>query len=323
MKKRRQFQHSPYWVEGRFINEKEDPSRQGFKAVYSFLIKEKKGKWPRWIENANEIKRQDQRGVTFINHASFLVKLEEIHLLTDPLFSMRAGPFALFGPKRKRFPGIGFDLLPRIDVVLISHNHYDHLDLPSLKKLEALFSPLFIVPLGDKGWLMKRGLKRVVELDWWESIRLSSQTTIHFVPAQHWSGRWIFDRNKSFWGGFVVEEGDFRLFHAGDTGYGSHFKEIGRRFPIDVALLPLGAYKPQWFLKFVHMNPEEALQAHLDLKAKQSFGMHHDCLNLSSLDYLEVEKDFQEALERSPIGESTFSLLDNGEFYSSGRIMGK
>jgi|JI10StandDraft_1071094.scaffolds.fasta_scaffold05214_13 L-ascorbate metabolism protein UlaG (beta-lactamase superfamily) len=309
---------SPYQVQGKFNNRQIDPSRRGLKELCAFLFKEKKGKWPKWIENKEMSQPQKEGGegrITFINHATFLIEFPELTLLTDPLFSNRAGPFSLLGPKRKREPGVALENLPPVDIVLVSHNHYDHLDLPSLKALEASFSPLFIVPLGDQKWLQKKGLKRVVELDWWETFPLNEERAIHFVPAQHWSGRKIFDRNQSFWGGFVIEDKGFHLFHAGDTGYGDHFKEIGSRFPIDIALLPLGAYKPQWFLKFVHMNPEEAVQAHFDLKAKRSFGMHHDCLSLSSLDYLEVERDFDKALESFRLSDRSFTLLENGESY--------
>jgi len=232
------------------------------------------------------------------------------------MFSTTAGPVSWLGVKRKRHPGLSLDQLPPIDIVLISHNHYDHLDLPSLKFISKQFAPKIIVPLGDKNWLEKEGLTNIIELDWWESIPLSACITVHFVPAQHSSGRGLFDRDKSFWGGFVVEHPGITFFHAGDTGYADHFKAIGERFKIDIAMLPIGAYKPSWFLQHVHMNPSQAVQAHKDIKAIKSFGMHFETFPLSALGYGEARNTLNNILKATTSATAdAFMLLQIGESY--------
>lgn len=252
-------------------------------------------------------------GITFINHASFLAEWADQRILFDPVFSKRAGPNNYLGPKRRRAPGISLDDLPPIDIVLISHNHYDHLDLDSLKRISKKFNPLIVVPLGDKAWLEKRGIRNIEEMDWWNNLETPAGVKITFVPAQHFSGRSPFDEDKSFWGGFVVQHQNTTLYHAGDTGYGPHFKEIGDRFAIDVALLPIGDYEPSWFLRHVHMGPLEAIQAHKDLGPKRSIPMHSDTFPLSSLNYGEAEKTLEEALKQDPNAAKTFKILNVGE----------
>ncbi|HSG20806.1 MAG TPA: MBL fold metallo-hydrolase, partial [Burkholderiaceae bacterium] len=224
--------------------------------------------------------------LTWIGHATLLLQLGGVNILVDPMFSERASPLSFAGPKRKVPPAMALGDLPPIHIVLISHNHYDHLDLASVRALanQPSGAPRFFVPLGIKAWFAdnvfngadasKDALERVVEQDWWEHTELLG-LQVHQVPAQHFSARTPFDRNEVLWGGFVVEHPAFRFFWAGDTGYGPHFREIGRRFgPIDLAALPIGAYEPRWFMGPVHINPAEAVQAHEDLGARQSVGVH-------------------------------------------------
>jgi L-ascorbate metabolism protein UlaG (beta-lactamase superfamily) len=214
--------------------------------------------------------------VTFLNHASAYIQHQGIRVITDPQWSERASPVSFAGPKRVRPPGIAIDQLGGLDVVLISHNHYDHFDLPTLKRLKELYDPHFYVPLGDAYLLESIGISKFTEVDWWDNHKLNSDLTLHFVPVRHWSARSLFDRNKSLWGGFVLDSKDKKIFFAGDTGYCDIFKDIATKFgAFDLSLIPIGAYEPRWFMKNSHLNPEEAVAVHTDLKSKHSLGIHY------------------------------------------------
>ncbi|MBX3618371.1 MAG: MBL fold metallo-hydrolase [Rhizobacter sp.] len=230
-----------------------------------------------------------QPAVTWIGHATVLAQLGGLSLLTDPIFSMRASPSAFVGPKRHQPPGVGLPELPRVDLVLVSHNHYDHLDAASVDALnrQPEGPPLFVVPLGLKPWLAARGIRHAVELDWWESHRLQAhgrEVEVMLVPAQHWSARGVNDRMATLWGGFGVFAHHCHLFYAGDTAYSRDFRDMRERFAdrqspadgggFDIALLPIGAYEPRWFMASQHVNVEEAIKIHLDLGAKRSLGVH-------------------------------------------------
>lgn len=218
-----------------------------------------------------------------INHATFLIQYDGLNVLTDPVYSKRVSPFSFVGPARWRNPAIAFDDLPDIDVVIISHNHYDHLDLDTLKRLKQAHDPLFIVPLGNSPLLEDVGISKIQELDWWQATRLAGGQVIHAVPAQHWSSRSATDRRRALWSGFVLETDAGNVVFAGDTGYARHFKLIAERFPKPrLALLPIGAYAPRWFMADQHMDPAQALQAHQDLGAQYSLGMHFGTFELTS-----------------------------------------
>ncbi|MGZ5592780.1 MAG: MBL fold metallo-hydrolase [Usitatibacter sp.] len=213
---------------------------------------------------------------TWIGHAAFLVQLAGKNILFDPQFSERASPVQFAGPKRIVPLPITIEELPRIDVVLVSHNHYDHLDVDSVKKLAAQKpeGPLFIVPLGLKAWFAELGIERVEEHDWWQA-RDEGPLRITLVPVQHWSKRTLWDANKTLWGGWVVEGGGLRIIHTGDLGYSRDARDIGERLgPFDLALIPIGAYAPRWFMKTMHVDPAEALQVRSDLRARRAIGMH-------------------------------------------------
>ncbi len=307
-------QISPNFREGKFHNQNKNENVMNFWDILKFLAS-KREKWPEWIDNTHipELKNEkDEENIvlTFINHASFLIEIENFKIITDPIFSERASPFSWLGPKRKRAPGLSLEQLPKIDLVLISHNHYDHLDLPSLRKIEEKFSPKIIVPIGDADWLRKKGFKNVTELDWHESESIEN-LEIHFVPAQHSTNRKMFDVDQSFWGGYVIKHPKAQIFHAGDTGYAGHFKEIGNKFDIDIALLPIGDYKPKDFL-YLHMGPKEAVQAHLDLRSKISFPMHYETFQLSALANLEAENELKEHLKQNP---QNFKILQVGQSF--------
>lgn len=228
--------------------------------------------------------------LTWIGHATMLAQFGGLTWITDPVFSDRASPLGFVGPQRAQPPGVALRDLPRVDVVLVSHNHYDHLDEASVRALEAQAggAPLFVAPLGVGAWLRERGLRRVVELDWWQSHRIDAIELV-LTPAQHWSGRGLHDRMATLWGGFAVFAPDFHFFYSGDTGYSRDFRDIAARFAprqaegggFDVALLPVGAYEPRWFMAAQHVDPDEALQIHLDLGAKRSIGVHWGTFNLT------------------------------------------
>lgn len=217
--------------------------------------------------------------VTWIGHATFLVRMDGITFLTDPMFSERASPVSFAGPSRLVAPGVPLDALPRLDFVLVSHDHYDHLDLPSITALAQRGVPVF-VPLG-MGALIEAAGGQATEFDWWES-RKAGRVQVHCVPAQHFSGRSLTDGNSRLWAGWVVEGPTRRFYHAGDTGYFDGFRQIGERLgPIDLAALPIGAYDPAAIMEFVHMNPEQAVQAAVDLHASTAVGMHWGTFDLT------------------------------------------
>ena len=215
--------------------------------------------------------------VTWIGHSTFLLQVDGLNILTDPIFSERASPVSFAGPKRTTPAAMSIEQLPPIDVVLISHNHYDHLDKPSVKALQEKQPenpPQYFVPLGQKAWFDKLGISQVTELDWWASESVG-KTTVHAVPVQHWSSRSPFDRNKVLWAGFVIDSPSLSTLFVGDSGYSDDFKTIAQRLgKVDLALVPIGAYDPRWFMKNAHMNPEEALQVVQDVGAKRAISMH-------------------------------------------------
>ena len=233
----------------------------------------------------------------WVGHATYLINNGDINILTDPIFSKRASPIGFAGPKRMIPPAMQLNDLPKIDAVVVSHNHYDHFDIWSLKKLYKLNpETIFMIPVGDKKKLIKAGIKNVVEMNWWESLKVSN-TTFHFTPVQHWSKRGLFDRNKSLWGGWFMQTDALALYHAGDTGYSNDFKTTYERLGApDYSFIPIGAYDPRWFMKDSHVNPEEAVQIALDLKSPYSFGMHWGTFTLTDEPVLEPPLRLERAL---------------------------
>ena len=260
--------------------------------------------------------------VTWIGHATVLAQLGGLNVLTDPVFSERASPLPFAGPKRHLPPGVALADLPHVDLVLASHNHYDHLDAASVDALQRQPGgpPLFIVPLGVKAWLAGRGIANAVELNWWTSHTVSAPAgpvEVMLVPAQHWSGRGLADRMKTLWGGFAVFAPDCHLFYAGDTAYSRDFIDIQARFAerqsaangggFDIALLPIGAYEPRWFMAPQHVDVEEAIRIHRDLRAKRSLGVHWGTFQLSD-----------EALDDPPhalVEQRRLQALSDEEFF--------
>ena len=277
---------------------------------------ERRARWPARIVEPQQPPAPLEHAaavVTFIGHSTFLIQTPAGNVLTDPVYSQRAGPFNVLGPTRVRQPGVAFDALPPVSIVLLSHNHYDHCDLRTLRLLAQRFDPLVVTPVGNGELVRSAGLARVEELDWWQEGR-SSAMPITLTPAQHFSARGPFDRNRALWGGFLLTAGAARIFFAGDTGYGPFFSDVRQRLgPVDLALLPIGAYEPRWFMKDVHMNPEEAVQAHLDLESAQSVGMHFGTFQLTTEGIDEPLRALEASCRARNVPAARFGTLGFGE----------
>ena len=283
------------------------------------MMSSDRAEWPRWVPNTAtpQLPAQltdDEIALTFINHATFLIQIRDLNVLTDPVWSDRVSPVSWLGPKRVRAPGVRFEDLPRIDLIVISHNHYDHLDVNTLKRLETAFSPTILVPLGDKALLTSIGCKDVVEHDWWDAVDVGPGTRVWFTPTQHQSNRGLFDRRRSLWGSYMMTAGSRRVYFSGDAGYSPHFAEIKKRLGApDVALLGIGAYEPRWFMKAIHMNPAEAVAAHRDLEAKQSVGMHYGTFQLSAEAIDQPWQDATAAMAAAGLAQNEFIRMREGE----------
>jgi L-ascorbate metabolism protein UlaG (beta-lactamase superfamily) len=291
--------------------------RDGWQSEGSFLkwqLTKKPGPWRDWIpsEPGPAPDRSVDGGrlrITWINHATLLVQMDGVNILTDPIWSERCSPVPFAGPKRHRAPGIRFEDLPPIDAVLVSHNHYDHLDLPTLRRLAS--SRIF-TPLGNSALIARAGIFSARDLDWWQSAPVRDGVTVTAVPAQHFCARSISDRNATLWGGFVISGPSGHVYFAGDTGWGDHFAEIATRFqPIRAAMLPIGAYLPRWFMKPAHIDPLEAVQAHLTLQAGTSIAMHYGTFHLGDDGEHEPAADLRRALKAN--GEPRFLAVEHGQ----------
>lgn len=250
--------------------------------------------------------------VTFVNHATTLVQLDGVNVLTDPIWSERASPVTWAGPKRIRPPGIRFEDLPPIHAVVVSHNHYDHMDLATLKRLHERFKPKIFVGLGNAQLLHEEGIDTAIDVDWWQTTALTAQVSITAVPAQHGSNRGIIDRGGTLWAGYLISGSAGYAYFAGDTGYGKHFAQIRDRFgPPRLAILPIGAFRPEWFMAPMHLSPVGAVSAHRTLNARRSVGMHYGTFHLG----LEGQTEPMTALVAAlrPEEKDAFWLLDFGE----------
>lgn len=254
--------------------------------------------------------------VTFVNHATFLIQVDGLNILTDPVWSMRVGPFESIGPKRMKLPGIRLEDLPRIDVVALTHNHYDHLDVTTMRTVFAAHHPRIMTPLGIKAFLDGHYIAGATEGDWWDEIALSERVRIQFVPAQHFSGRGLLDRDATLWCGYVIKSSAGNIYFAGDTGYHQPmFKMIHERCgPMRLSMLPIGAYKPAWFMAPIHASPEEAVRMHRDVASEASVGMHFGTFPLADDSAEGAVQDLQNALERYQIANEAFLILKEGEY---------
>jgi L-ascorbate metabolism protein UlaG (beta-lactamase superfamily) len=285
-----------------------NPWKQDKKNFYDFLKWQWSRQKPVWPKDLTyplldlthwETLKEDELEVYFIHHATFLIRLGSLTILTDPIFSYRPSPVNFLGPERSHPLTLELKDLPKIDIVLISHNHYDHLDLETVGTLIQKFNPYFVVPLKNKDLIEDQGSKKVVELDWWQSWAYQDLQIV-LTPAFHWSARGLFDRFKSLWGGFsLLQQSQHKVYFAGDTGYAPFFKDIQSRYgsPL-VSLLPIGASQPRWFMKDYHMNPEDALQAYKDLGTQYAVAAHWGSFNLSDEGHDEPKKTLEQLLTK-------------------------
>jgi L-ascorbate metabolism protein UlaG (beta-lactamase superfamily) len=271
------------------------------------------GRSPRFISDVvqtiptNQLDEGELRA-TVINHSTVLLQERTSNILTDPIWSKRASPFSWVGPSRRRSPGVAREELPRIDVVLLSHNHYDHLDLPTLRWLAARGDSVFITPVGVSRLLRSERITPVYELDWGDAKTVDA-ITVHCVPALHFSDRGLFDRNKTLWCGYVIQTKKHTIYFAGDTGFGDHFRQIRERYGSPhLSLLPIGAYDPKWFMSPIHMDPAEATRAHEILGSLTSVAIHHGTFQLAD-DGIDTPKHKLLASSKP----DSFLILDNGQ----------
>ncbi len=257
--------------------------------------------------------------LSFVGHASWLIQTAGLNILVDPVWSERASPFSFAGPKRHNDPGIAFDALPTIDVVLVSHGHYDHLDVATLSRLAARFSPRVITPLGNDLTMRNADPKiRTEAFDWQQRIELGNGVAVTLVPTRHWSARGLFDRNRSLWASFVLETPPGKIYAVGDSGYGGgkHFRDVGRMHgPLRLALLPIGAYEPRWFMKDQHMNPSDAVKALADCGAAQALAHHHGTFQLTDEAIDAPVIALAQALDEARIPPERFAALKPGQVF--------
>jgi L-ascorbate metabolism protein UlaG (beta-lactamase superfamily) len=278
-----------------------------------------RGEWADWIEApagpAPEKRVEGGRlRVTLVGHATLLVQVDGLNILTDPVWSMRVGPASWTGPKRRRPPGIRFEDLPPIDLVLVSHNHYDHMDIPTLRRLAERDRPRMIVGLGNAAVLEAEGIEGAVELDWWEVLPIDGRVQVTAVPAQHFSMRGLCDRDGTLWAGFVVESSAGPVYFAGDTGWGPHFEQIREVFgPVRLAMLPIGAFLPRWIMEAVHISPQEAVRAHRVLEAAVTVPMHYGTFQQADEGQLEPLVYLARALRQEPPPLGRFEVLGFGQ----------
>lgn len=302
----------------KFLNPKGVEAKGGME-VFKWMMQRKRGPWKRVLESSYGQRPlghyKDGIRITFINHSTFLIQVDGLNILTDPVWSKRVSPFPWAGPKRMKPPGIRFEDLPRIHVVALTHNHYDHLDLPTLRTTFGAHHPRIIAPLGLNEFLKREYISGAVEVDWWEEIALSDKVKIQAVPAQHFSGRGFLDRDATLWCGYVMKTRFGNIYFAGDTGYNDEtFKDIRKRCgPLKISMLPIGAYKPDWFMSPIHVSPEESVKIHLELGSEASIATHFGTFPLADDGHDDPVADLKLALEKHQLPAEAFLVLKEGE----------
>lgn len=313
------FEPAPRAADGRFVNGAGDIAHGSIKDRIPFMLRRFGGMLrssadaPRLVANNGALLRANtsQSTATWIGHATVLVQMQGATFLTDPIWSNTPSPIPFVGPRRYVPPGMALADLPVIDFVLISHNHYDHLDLPTLRKL-AKRNPkaVFFVPLGNGELLRKQGIEQVQELDWGDTVQLAG-LTIYCLPSQHWSKRSLRDDHRALWSSWAVTGPQRRFYFAGDSGYFDGFKTIGEKLgPFDLAALPIGAYQPQAMMRQSHMNPEQAVQAAQDLRADKAMAIHFGTFDLSDEPLAEPPRRFLEAALNSGADSTEADLTE-------------
>lgn len=316
------------------LERREDGKWNAFTAFLDWIIHRKKKDWEK--RNITPIKPEPyiHSGIkiTFVGHATVLIQINGLNILTDPVWSERTSPISWLGPKRYVNPGINLSDLPPLDIILVSHNHYDHMDISTLRELRKTQKAPIYTWLGNKSYLEKRWIDTVIEMDWWDIETRNSGLETHpestsvtwtisdnnsritFVPAQHFSARGITDRNKTLWWWFVVEHGEKSIYFAGDTWYGQYIEKIQEKYPhgINVWLLPMWAYKPRWFMAPIHTNPEEALKMQKDLKIQTGIGIHYGTFPLADDNQDDPIEDLEKAKTLPEYHSLDFRIGPNG-----------
>lgn len=280
----------------------------GAREMVRWILDRDPGKWGSWTVVEQVVPPRHVEGdalrVTWVGHATMLIQTAGLNILTDPIWSTRCSPVSWAGPKRRHAPGVRFEDLPPIDAVVISHNHYDHMDVPTIDRLRRDHSPRFLVPLGNA-----RMVRGATELDWWQSAGLTPDVRVHAVPAQHFSSRGLADRNANLWSGYVIETPGGNVFFAGDTGWGPHFERIRERFGrVRLAILPVGAYRPRYIMAPVHISPREAIRAARALGATSTIPMHYFTFRLGD----DGQSEPADVLRREGAEAAGFVLLPPG-----------
>ncbi|TDV28490.1 L-ascorbate metabolism protein UlaG (beta-lactamase superfamily) [Paraburkholderia caballeronis] len=303
----------------RFFNPDHPSTDRSAADLLRWRMKEKAARWPDAVRGRQTVPDERVAGlrITMVGHATVLVQAGSLNLLTDPVWSERASPFSFAGPKRVSAPGVAFDRLPPIDAILLSHNHYDHLDVATLRRLHQAHAPLIVTPLGNDA-IVRSVIPdaRVVTGDWWDRVELAGGVDATFVPAYHWSARGTGDRRMALWCGFMLQTPDGLVYFAGDTGYGNGeiFRQMRARIGSpDVALIPIGAYAPRWFMRDQHTDPEEAVRIMEDLGAAQSIGIHWGVFRLTDEAREEPLALLRDALRRRGIDERRFVAAEPGD----------
>ncbi len=303
--------------DGRSFFNPRHPVNPSFRDIWRWKRHHQPAIWPRRVEIAPQtppLSSGDTVAVTWINHASFLLQTPLGAVLTDPVYSPCCGPWGRLGPRRVHAPGIPFAALPPIAAVLLSHDHYDHCDLPTLARLARAHDPLLITPLGNAPLARRAGLRRIVELDWWQAHQIAPGLTVTATPSRHWSNRLSGHRNHRLWSGFHLRSGARTVQFVGDTGYDDQlFGEIPRKLGApDLAIIPIGAYEPRWFMAAQHCNPAEAVQIHRDLGARRSVAMHWGCFQLTDEPRDEPPRALAVARAAAGLPDTAFTVLEPG-----------
>ena len=282
----------------------------------------KRAVWPEWVPSPHADTPPDRVDgervrLSFVGHASWLIQTAGLNILVDPVWSERVSPVSFAGPKRHNDPGIAFDALPNIDVVLVSHGHYDHLDIRTLSKVTARFTPRVVTPLGNDLTMLEKDSKiRVEAFDWHDRVELSDQVAVTLVPTRHWSARGLLDRNRALWASFVLETPKGKIYVVCDSGYGTgaHFRRVAEAHgPLRLAILPIGAYEPRWFMRDQHMNPEDAVQALADCGAEMALAHHHGTFQLTDEAIDAPALALGEALDAANVPREKFVVLKPGQ----------
>jgi L-ascorbate metabolism protein UlaG (beta-lactamase superfamily) len=309
---------SPHFDGDRFHN-LGDVETTGFSGIFRWMLTRDPGEWRDFTDAPPGPKPPDRVAggelrVTFVNHATVLIQVDGVNILTDPHWSERASPFSWIGPRRRRPPGLRFEDLPKIDAVLISHNHYDHLDVETLRRLAKEHAPKILVGLGNNLLLEEEQIPNGLERDWWQSVTLNSGLRITAVPVQHFSSRGLTDRDANLWTGWIIESAGGPIFFAGDTGNGPALEQVAERWaPVRLAILPIGAYRPEWFMSPVHISPKEAVQLHQRLQARKSVAIHFGTFPLADDGETEPQEELNRQMDAAGVSPDAFWILNFGE----------